>query len=185
MQTLVGFRSRKAAQVAAFFVRLEGGRIDKLKLSKIMYLTERESMAARGRPIFYDEFYSLKDGPICSNALDGINQRSKNEGWGLYLRKESNRDITLAHTLSDDDLDELSRSDIDVLNSVWEKFGWMKTTIIRRWTHENCAEYTEVEAGKRLPISYGDVYAALGFDAPEQMAEQVVEYRSIEAALDK
>jgi uncharacterized phage-associated protein len=85
---LLGFRSRKAAQVSALFLARESdGRMDKLKLIKLLYLTERESMAARGRPIFYDEFYSLKDGPICSTALNCLNGELDKDIWSNYVRK--------------------------------------------------------------------------------------------------
>ena len=40
---LVGFRPRKAAQVAAFFASQENP-IEKLKLIKLIYLSERESL---------------------------------------------------------------------------------------------------------------------------------------------
>jgi uncharacterized phage-associated protein len=83
---LLGFRSRKAAQVSALFLARESGRMDKLKLIKLLYLTERESMAVRGRPIFYDEFYSLKDGPICSTALNSLNGELDKDIWSNYGR---------------------------------------------------------------------------------------------------
>jgi len=44
-----------------------------MKLIKLIYLSERESVRSRGRPMIFDEFYSLKDGPISLNALNGIN----------------------------------------------------------------------------------------------------------------
>jgi len=62
---LVGFESRKAAQAAAYFTGLSKSRIDKLKLIKLIYLSEMESIDKRRRPMFFDEFYSMKAGPIC------------------------------------------------------------------------------------------------------------------------
>jgi uncharacterized phage-associated protein len=82
---LKGYRPEKAAQAAAFFTEQHNGSIDKLKLIKLLYLTERGSIKERSRPMFYDEFYSLKDGPICSNALNGINGQSDAATWHRYV----------------------------------------------------------------------------------------------------
>jgi uncharacterized phage-associated protein len=70
---LVGFESRKAAQISAYFADKEGGSIEKLKLIKLIYLAEREFVKRHGLPMLYDEFFSLKDGPVCSSTLNGIN----------------------------------------------------------------------------------------------------------------
>lgn len=180
---LIGFRSRKAAQVSALFAIRSGGKIGKLKLSKMLYLSERESMATRGRPIFYDEYYSLKDGPICSNALNGVNRNIDVATWSDYIVKNTNIEVMANDSVSIDDLDEFSASDIEVLDSVWAQFGWMSTGTIREWTHKNCPEYIEVTNG-RLPISYRDVYAALGFEHPGHMADEIGAYRNLEAALN-
>jgi len=74
---LNGFQSRKAAQIAASFAIKSGGRIEKLKLIKLIYLSERQFASDHDRPMLYDEFYSLKDGPICSSSL---NESIQNRG---------------------------------------------------------------------------------------------------------
>lgn len=43
--------------IAGFFARRNGFRIEKLKLIKLLYLIERESIDIRGRPMIYDEYY--------------------------------------------------------------------------------------------------------------------------------
>jgi uncharacterized phage-associated protein len=178
-QNLLGFRSRKAAQVSAIFLARAGGRMDKMKLIKLLYLTERESLAKRGRPIFYDEFYSLKDGPICSNALDGLNGQLDKDVWSAYVRKEGSKDILL---VAEREHDEISESDFDILDSVWDQFGFMTTSQVRRWTHLHCSEYREVSSGC-LPIDYRQIARALQLDDPNEIGDRVDEYRSLNAAL--
>ena len=181
-RSLIGFRAGKAAQISAFFAMKDGGQIDKLKLSKLLYLSERESMAIRGRPMFYDEFFSLKDGPIASCALDGINQRRPEGVWETYVSKIDNDTISVKEGIGVEKLDELSVSDRDILEALWDRHGWMSATIIRRWTHDakNCPEYVEVRDG-RLPIAYHDIYSALGYENPSAMELVIEEYRSFEA----
>ena len=179
---LVGFYPEKAAQVAAFFVNKQDDRtLDKLKLVKLLYLSERASIRNRGRPMFYDEFYSLEHGPICSNALNGINNKQDKDIWSQYLERVSNR--TLTTTQPSPELDRMSKSDIVILNSVWVSFGWMSPIEIRNWTHKNCAEYVEVGKHSRLPIPYSDIFRALGYPDPDLQEERVREHRSISGAI--
>ncbi len=70
-----GFRSQKTAQICAFFASRNRSPIDKLKLIKLIYFSEREFLSKYNNSMLFDEFYSLPHGPICSNALNGINGR--------------------------------------------------------------------------------------------------------------
>src|SRR5215204_5006759 len=69
---LVGFRPDKAAQLAAFFAVQSDGMLDKLKLIKLIYMTERKFVGDNHCPMLFDELYSLPHGPICSSTLNGI-----------------------------------------------------------------------------------------------------------------
>ncbi|MBA2589065.1 MAG: SocA family protein [Alphaproteobacteria bacterium] len=181
---LVGFRSEKAAQFSALFVQREGGRIDKLKLVKLLYLAERESTAERGRPIFYDEFYSLDHGPIGTHALDALNKDSRDNAlWANYITVQSRKDIAAATKTKPQEMDQISKSDFAILENVWKKFGWMTASQVRNWTHLNCPEYVEPPKGSNLPITYEALYKALKYDEAAQMAYHISEYRSAEAAV--
>jgi uncharacterized phage-associated protein len=181
---LVGFRSRKAAQASTLFLNKSSGRIDKLKLIKLLYMCERDSIRIRGRPIFYDEFYSLEHGPICSNALDAINGKLDVSIWSEYLAKKTDRDIYIVPKVNEYDLDELSTSDIDIITAVWGRLGGMTAREIRNWTHQNCPEYREIESG-RLPIQLDDISAAIWGGESAHLALSVSEYRSLEASIIK
>ena len=179
---VIGFRARKAAQVSACFILWARGPVSKMKLIKLLYLAERRSAELRGRPMFYDMHYSLKDGPICSFALDGINGRIDRSIWNQFIRHQSGNSYLVASGVSEEDFDELSESDSEILRALWEQFGWMSASQLRKWTHKNCPEYVEVDQG-RLPISYSDIGKAIGFEHPEELAARVREYRSAEAAI--
>lgn len=178
---LIGFRSKKAAQVSAFFASQAGGTIEKLKLIKLIYLAERLFIEKYGQPMLFDEFYSLKHGPICSSTLDGINGNLKEDEWSLYLDRSGNK-ISNAVTTDRNDLDEISDAEMDVLGSIWESFGFMTPSQIRNYTHRNCPEYREVNDG-RLPISYKEVFEALNFDQADILADEINEIRRIDALL--
>lgn len=177
-QRLIGFRGRKAAQVAAFFTSQSGGTIDKLKLIKLIYLAERLFMEKYGQPMLYDELYSLPHGPICSCTLDAINGNY----WSEYISRERN-DVKITTEINDEVLDEISQAEKHILASIWESFGFMTPSQIRKYTHRNCPEYREVPAGSRLPIMYKDLLLAVGYDNAETMVDEINETRRIDALL--
>jgi uncharacterized phage-associated protein len=181
---LVGFRSEKAAQIAAFFVGKAGGRMEKLALIKMIYIAERESVKSRNRPMIYDELYSLKDGPICSRTLDGINGEVDAKIWSEYIVLIGKRDVHLVR--HHNDLDQLSNSDIVVLNQVWNAHGTKTSSQLRNWTHElaNCPEYSEITDNGRIPISYGEVAAAVGATAHD-VEQSVKHYREAETFISR
>lgn len=180
-EPVVGFQSRKAAQISAYFVAQSGGRIDKLKLAKLQYLSEREFLARFQRPMLYDELYSLPHGPICSSALNGVEGKLGNrEEWEM-VKAHGARDIHGPKNIGRNDLDEVSDAEFETVEAVWTMFGGMSAGEIRNYTHDpkNCPEYTEV-VGSRVRISYEDVLRALGNPNASELAAQVDEFRRLE-----
>ncbi len=178
---VIGFRSRKAAQVCAFLASVNGG-IEKLALVKLVYLTERDAMARLGRPMLFDELYSLPHGPVCSATLNGIN--GGGDGiWAAYLTRNGNH-VYPARAITRAELDEVSDAEFESVLSVRDEFSKMSASQLRNYTHKYCAEYTEVPEGSRMPISYKSVFDALGFTDAGGAAAAVDEYRQLEALLE-
>lgn len=169
---LSGFKSRKAAQAAAYFASREGAAIEKMKLIKLLYLAEREFVGRHEFPMFYDESYSLKDGPILSSALNGINGKLDPKVWGDYLTKHDNKNVSANSRYERDDLDEISIAEFAVLEATYASFGHMSAAQIRNYTHKNCSEYTEVVTG-RMPILLFDILRALNVDAASEKADNI------------
>jgi len=171
----VGFRSRKAAQLCAWFAVQSGGTIEKLKLAKLIYLSEREHLGLFEEPMLFDEMYSLPHGPICSSALNGINGVIHNDIWDAYMVRNGNLVVALK-AFQRSDFDDLSEDEIEIATGIWEKFRNFSASQIRNWTHLNCAEYVELQSG-RMPIRYQDVLLALHSDRAEEIEEEVTELR--------
>jgi uncharacterized phage-associated protein len=182
---VASFRSRKAAQICAFFALRNGGTIEKLKLIKLIYFAEREFIKETSFPMLFDEFYSLYNGPICSSTLNGINGivTPENEAfWGEYIARNGNIVVPIK-AFSPDDLDELSAAEEETLQLVWTKLGHMTASQLRNYSHDYCPEYTQVDKGCRLPITYSEVVAALGSDAPHMVDEEIRGIRRAESIL--
>jgi uncharacterized phage-associated protein len=170
-----GFQSRKAAQAVAYFAGRQPG-IEKLKLIKLIYLAEREFVSRHGQPMLYDELFSMKDGPVCSSVLNGINGNIDKDGWSSLVSLKDNKKVQPARRVIErESLDELSDAEMDVLGNIWKRFGEMTSHQIRKWTHDNCPEYKEVKSG-RLPITYREMAEAVGESDPDHI-EQEISYR--------
>lgn len=179
---LAGFQSEKAAQISSYFAQKNNAPIDKLKLMKLIYLSEREFMERYTEPMLYDEFFSLPHGPICSNTLNGINGELDIEIWNKFISRNGHKIKTTQNSFNRDDFDEISDAEIEVLNSTWDSFGWMTTTEIRNYTHKNCPEYTELEKGC-LPIHYPNLFKVLGYDNPQHLSDEIDQFRKTEAMI--
>ncbi len=181
---VAAFRSRKAAQMCAFFAAKAGGAIEKLKLIKLIYFAERGSLREHGFPMLFDEFYSLPHGPICSSALNGINGVISAEIepiWGEYIARNGNIVVPIRY-FDISELDEFSQAEEDILSSIWDELGHMSASQLRNYSHANCPEYTEVERG-RLPITYSEVMAALGATDCHEIDDEIRGIRRAESIL--
>ena len=179
---LVGFRSRKAAQLCAYFASTSGGIIDKLKVIKLAYLSERKFLAEYHLPMLFDEFYSLPHGPICSSTLNGLDGMIHEDTWGEFIKRSGRDKIIATKKFDRDELDELSDAEISTLEASWREFGNLSAWEIRDYTHENCSEYTLVDKG-RVPISYRSVLEAMGDADAEAVDREIDELRRVDNAL--
>lgn len=163
------FNEKRTAQVAAFFLHRAGGRLPLLKLMKLMYLAERESLRQFGEPISGDKLVSLPHGPVLSSTLDLMNGwgRSEEGGWDSWMTDKEDHQIALRDPsmIRSPELDllELSDDDLYVLDSIWEKFGHMGKYELRDYTHgEGCPEWEDPRGSSR-PIPLGRLFRALGY----------------------
>ncbi len=183
------FTARKIAQMSAFFAQKEGGRINILKLIKLLYLADRESMARYGTPISFDYAYSMDKGPMLSQALDFINGFIKDPGdvatWEVWIGNRNNHDVSANRNFARDDLDEISDASLDVLEAVWEQFGRLNQWQLVDYTHDpdNCPEYKETPKGQRNPISDSDILTAVGMDKGqvEHLSAEIQAQRRLDA----
>ena len=180
MLPVVGFQAEKAAQIAAYFATLAGDYgIEKLKLIKLIYLAERLFLKEHGFPMLFDELYSLRNGPVCSNTLNGIDGKVQNDVWAPRISRNGNL-IFPVRRVTRPDLDEVSDAEMAALDAVWEEFRAYTASGIRNWTHKHLPEYVEVEEG-RLPIDYSDLFKEFGFNTAEA-ADAAAEIRAFRRA---
>ncbi len=109
------FDREKALAAAAFLVELEGGAVDIIRLTKLLYLAERESLQDHGWPLIGGDYLSRKHGPVCESAYrlaaDGLDlwrEHFARRGHQVLVVNEPARDV-------------LSEADLEVLRRVWAR----------------------------------------------------------------
>ena len=182
------FDEAKAAQMAVYFLmKTEEGSMDKIKLMKLLYLAERESLVRYGSPMSGDRLYSLPHGPILSTTLNLANGKMKTSvenGWSAFITssKVEEHDLSLIdRSVNEDDLDELSRSDREILEDVWQKFGHKDKWDVKDYTH-NLPEWKD-SGNSRQPIEYEDIFKAAGYKEADIQA--IIEQIEIGDAIDR
>jgi len=161
----------KTAQMAAFFLKKGGSEMRYIKVIKLLYLAEREHLAVYHSPMTGDFLSSMNNGPILSITYNCIKNEagSKDRSWKKWIEDKKGYFISLKNKINSvEELDELSESDIEILNKIWDEFGEMSWTDIIQYTHDNCPEWKHPH-GSSNPIEYSDIFKALDFP-PEQIA---------------
>ena len=180
------FNERKVAQIAAYFLQREGGSMAILKLMKLLYLAERESLKRYGMPMTGDRLVSMDHGPVLSNALNlanGTSIDSVEDGWDSWIPPRQRYDVVLEKKVFDDDFDELSKADINILEHIWAEFGDFDKWKIRDYTH-TLPEWKDPQ-GTSLPIAYKDVFLALGYEEEQacQLSREIEKEKDIDRIL--
>lgn len=179
-----GYKTRKAAQVAAFFALKEGGSINVLKLAKLLYIGDREHLARYDLPILFDTFVSMDHGPVTSKTLDYVNGYQEDRAnWDSFVSDREGYCVGISKSgLTVEDLDELSDAEIATLEDIWEQFGGMDRYEVRDWTHQHCGEWEDPQ-GSSAKIPYERVLKFLGKQHSSEIAQEIEVARGIEEAL--
>ena len=101
-----------AAYICTRYQAERGERIDEMKLHKLLYLAQRESLIRTGEPLFAGDFYGWRFGPV----LPQIRENYKNDNF---------------QPVSDDALG----SDKATLDAVFESYAGKDSWSLSRLTH--------------------------------------------------
>ena len=182
---LPGYDIPKAAQAVAYFALKSGGSINVLKLIKLMYLAERESMKRYDLPMFFDHLVSMPDGPVTSITLNFIDGENEEPVWSAFVSPRSGVEVSAVKDLSLEKLDNLSEADIEIFEDLWRQFGSFDRYRLRDWTHqkENIPEW-ENPNGSSYTIPHNRVFSSLGKDG-KALEKHVESYRELSRSLAK
>jgi len=144
----VNFKNQgiKSTQAVARLINQSGGPIDYLRLSKLVYLAERQSIISRGVPIVGGHYFSMKKGPTIGEIMDYVHNQ-KAPQWKETISPRHGNEVRLESAgLS---FSALSQSEIEILDSTVAAHVGRTTDELVEWCHLNCPEYEEVKSGRR------------------------------------
>src|SRR5205823_9295848 len=115
------FDADKVAEAAALLLaEQKGWKMSRLRLLKLLYIADRESIQETGFSITSDDVVAMEHGPVLSRTYDLIKgQGDDAPRWGRYIQPAGARDVMLAR---EPPRKKLSRYDEEKLRDVARRF---------------------------------------------------------------
>ena len=159
------YNARKAAQAAAYLVRLSGGRMDLWRMLKLLYLSDRESLIKCGTPITADHLSAMPFGPTPSQIYDNTkvdrNPLGKDAVWREFLTENEPGQNEIKLVNADFPTEQLSQFEREIIEQTFKRFGGMSMPALSRYLH-GLPEYEDPK-GSSLPIDPEDILRHAGW----------------------
>jgi len=178
---MIKYREDKTTQAAGHFLSLSEGSINYMKLIKLLYFADRQALLSFGRPITFDSYVSMKNGPVLSFTLDRINTKGDGDYcsyWHEYISDPNNYIVDLN---KDTPVDMLSKAEIDTLNKIWNEFGEFSEWDLVEKSHD-LPEWQDPNGSTR-PIEIVDIFSCEGYSKEEY--QNVMELLAAEEYADE
>jgi hypothetical protein len=137
---------RKATDAVARLLEKSGGAADYLRVVKLVYLADRDSIIRRGIPIVGGRYYSMRCGPTVGEVMNFANLEQNASGWTDHILP---RQGTLLQLKQPPAYGSLSQAELDILDGVVEEHASRSTAGLVKWCHQYCHEYEHVYWGRR------------------------------------
>lgn len=176
----------KVTQTAAQFLKLADGEMKYLKLIKLLYLADRETLKELEQPISGDRYFSMKNGPVLSRVKDLITEEEENEDyWRLNISNPHNFSVRL---LQDPGNDDLCEAEEEIINKVFEEYGHVDAFKLADLTHVICDEWKDpkldTDGRQSIPIPIEDILKAVGKEASiERIRAEVMDAAVLDTLL--
>ena len=123
----MNIQEKKIENIILYFAnQSKNNTIERLKLMKLIWLSDRLHLNKYGRLILKDRYKALPNGPVASLALKMSNYTLPN----VYTIKGYN-----IKALKDFDSSFFSKSDLKIMEYVWNKFGKLNSFKLRDYSH--------------------------------------------------
>jgi len=161
---------KKATQALNLLARKKDGKINKMKAIKLIFLADRLHLRKYGRPIIGDMYWAMKLGPVGSLTKNVAELSSISEDALAYAKKyikpiDERKQIFAS--LRQEDLSVFSKTDLECIESVYNKFSDKDQFELAEITHEFpewIKHKKKLESGKkRVRMNYDDFFV----DAPK------------------
>src|ERR1041385_8429382 len=151
------FNAAKFANAVAYLAQACPGST-KMTICKQLYFADKEHLVRYGRPIVGDQYYKLEHGQVPTQGLDML-RRKADAAKNALLEKYVTVLGDAIHPKQAPNKKVFSKSDLEVLDLVIEKYGKMSAAELRRRSHD---EPSYLKSEDACPIDY-----ALFFEGQE------------------
>lgn len=164
----IRYREDKATQAAALLIKLEDGEMNYMKLLKLLYLADRASLLQWGRPITFDSYFSMDDGPVLSftyNKIGSPQDPVTPSYWHRHISKRMNYQVAL---IGEAPNGSLSPAEETLLDEVYSQHRDKDEWQLVEYTHD-LPEWHDPH-GSSLLIDISDILRT-GISSEEEIQE--------------
>jgi uncharacterized phage-associated protein len=173
------YDEKKTAQLAAYFLQKSNGTLYLIKLLKLLYIADREAFREFGRPISFDKYVSMDQGPVLSRTYDLMNGAVRDSRyWSSIITPRAGHKLSISDE-SEINFDALSEAELRIADEVYDQFGHTQRFDLCDKTHEY-SEWTDPQGSSR-PLKYKDILIAVGYS--EEEADDSINYMKEQQAL--
>ncbi|WP_027001479.1 Panacea domain-containing protein [Hugenholtzia roseola] len=135
----IGFHYKKAVQALAFFAQKSGGRLNKMKAIKLIWLADRLHLRKYARTITGDIYFAMPYGPVASSTRDLLEHNDRLlsqvelEYTCLFLGKFEKYEYS---HINSPDLSVFSKTDIECLCLIYDAFGNFDAFTLSELSHQ-------------------------------------------------
>src|SRR5262245_6628003 len=147
------FDERKTAAAAALLLQLSGGSMEYLRLIKLLYFIDRESLESLGRPLTGDRYVSMRHGPVLSTVYDLIKATVYGQSvpgpWSEHIRAAGRYRVSLREA---PDLGPLSEAELDIVLQIFERYRKVDRWDVRDVSHELPEWEDPGDSSREIPL---------------------------------
>jgi uncharacterized phage-associated protein len=154
---------QRVSEAASVLLRKSNGRMNYMKLIKLLYLAERKTFETKGRPLTYDNLSSLPRGPVLSTTLDLIKNNSKSNGTWKHYYEINGKSIKVKNEFPK--YKKLSPADVRIIEEVFTEYGHLGQYELAKITEE-LPEWKN-PGQSSSPIELRDLLQVMNFSVEE------------------
>jgi len=158
------FNLDKTIQACNYLLEKNNSSLDYIKLIKLLYLADRESLKESLQSITGDVYVSMKNGPVLSKVYDLIMGRFHNdtmqEVWDKHFSRDE-YDLIAKETNGSESHGELSAFEIQTLEKIYGQFEGYDSKEMIAYVHSNCPEWRRPK-GPPIPIQTKNILESIG-----------------------
>ena len=138
-------RELQAAQVAAALILRARMPVEALRLTKLMYLVEREAMKRSVFPIVGDDLCAMRKGMGLSRTYNLMIEKPETHTtgeWGKHIERTP-KGLTVSKGIGESALTGLSANDVKVIDEVWLEHGSKSNDELIHEVHHGLEEWKD------------------------------------------